>query len=246
MKSVFSLHLLELRYRVLYVLISFLFTFLVGTFYSAPLTHLICIPLCFASPEMGTSSFFIFTELTEGLYAAIQVDFICALYLSFPVLIYQLYCFFIPSCFCGEQRKINWVLFYIALLFLISFFFACQFVLPKICLFLQEYQYESKCIQIKLQARIAPAIRWSCTLFFFCTAFFQIPILFKLICRKGTTAFLIRNRRTAAFLFLVAASFFSPPDISIQCVLASLGCTTYELFICYALINQCWQYPQTH
>ena len=249
----FSLHLLELRYRLGYISFSYFITFLIGTHYSAELTYLICIPFSNETQTTvgGRGCNFIFTELTEGLYTAIQVSFISALYLSMPLIIYQLRSFFIPSYFQWERKKMDWILFSMIIFFLLSVFFAFQFILPKICAFLQQYELENRFIQIKLQARIFSAVNWSLTAFFVTVIFFQIPVIFVLICnisydsqhRKMASLlanFLIKNRKYAFLLLLLIASFFSPPDVSIQCILAITGYLFYESFIWYALAQEKW------
>ena len=242
----FSLHLLELRYRACYIFISYFLTFLVGTHYSPELTYLICVPFSNETLKGGTGCNFIFTELTEGLYTAIQLSFISALYFSMVLIIYQMRSFFIPSCFQCERKKIDWILFCIIIFFLMSVFFAFQFILPKICTFLQQYELENRFIQIKLQARIVSAVGWSLTTSFVIILFFQIPVIFVLLCNLSPygkmanllALFLIKNRKYAFLLLLLIASFFSPPDISIQCVLATTGFFFYESFIWYALTQQ--------
>jgi sec-independent protein translocase protein TatC len=248
----FSLHLLELRYRASYIFLSYFITFLISTYYSPELTYLICVPF---SKEGGQDAQvprqtnFIFTELTEGLYTAIRVSFISALYLSMPLIIYQVRSFFIPSCFQWERKKIDWMLAMIITSFLMSIFFAFQFILPKICVFLQQYELENRFIQIKLQARIVSAVNWSLTTFFVTIILFQIPVIFVLLCSlypHGKMAtqlatFLIKNRKYAFLLLLLIASFFSPPDISIQCVLAATGYFFYESFIWYSLTQEKWR-----
>ncbi len=249
----FSLHLLELRYRLGYIFLSYFITFLIGIHYSPELTYLICIPF---SNKTHPKCNFIFTELTEGLYTTIQVSFISALYLSMPLIIYQLRSFFIPSCFQWERKKMDWILFCITIFFLISVFFAFQFILPKICTFLQEYELENKFIEIKLQARIVSAVNWSLTAFFVTIILFQIPVIFALLCnisydsphRKMASllaTFLIKNRKYAFLLLLLVASFFCPPDVSIQCMLAITGYLFYESFIWYALTQERWNSCQT-
>lgn len=238
-KDLFSLHLLELRYRATYFLLSFSGTFFMGTQESTPLTHLLCTPF---SSKGDECSQFIFTQVTEGFYATLEVSFICALCFCVPLMAYHLYCFFIPSCYQGERQKINLVFFFVLLFFLCSLFVAYALVLPKICAFLRQFQYESRCMEIKLEARIAPAIRWSCTTFLVTAAFFQAPILFILLLKWGLIkdSFLGEKRKYALFSLLLILSLISPPDVTSQCVLATMGCVVYESFFWSALFYHRW------
>ncbi len=236
----FSLHLKELRYRAFYFFFSFCTAFLLGTCYASPLTHLLCTPFFSAREKQPFS--FIFTHVTEGLYAAVDVSFMYTLCFCIPFFIYQVYSFFLPSCYQGQRRSINFILCCAAALFLISLYTAFVFLLPKICNFLQQFQYESKCMEIKLEARIAPAVRWCSSAFLFTAIFFQIPLLLALLISWGVVEykFLQEKRKYVFFSLLLISSFFSPPDVSSQCALALGGYMSYELFLWSALFHQQW------
>ena len=234
----FSLHIIELRCRVFYFFFSLLSTFLTGTYYSNVLTHLICTPFSFGKEKECT--LFIWTHVTEGLYAAVNVSLMCTFFFCVPALLYQFYSFFMPSCYQGERKSINIILFFAAALFLASIYGGFAFLLPKICAFLQQFQYQSKCMEIKLQARIGPAVGWSCNAFLFTAFFFQIPVLLAILLnwRVIDCSLLKKKRRYVLFFLLLISSLLSPPDLSSQCALAALIALFYELFLWCALFHQ--------
>ena len=233
------LHMLELRYRVFYLLLSLVFTFLCATSYSTSLTHLICTPF---SPGMEFNSKFIFTHVTEGLYATLQVSFMCTLLFCVPLCIYHAYSFFVPSCYQGERAIVNLIVLSIVFLFFLTLLVAFLFLLPKICAFLQQFQYQGKCFEIKLEARIGPAVHWSCTAFFLLAFLFQTPVFFFLFLRLGVIqhSFLRERRKYALFSFLLIAAFLSPPDVSGQCAFTVAGCALYELGVWCSLFHHNW------
>lgn len=244
METPFSLHLLELRFRAFYTLFSFFITFLLGTFYSTPLTHLICIPFSENADTATQGCFFIFTHVTEGLYAALEASSLCSVLFFIPLATYQIYSFLIPSFYRRERKVVCWILFFALILFLISICVAFFIVLPKMCAFLQQFQYQSKSIEIKLQARIAPAVRWSTTILLITISFFQIPVLFIILCilsRGGLPPHILsKNRKYAWFLLLLSASLLSPPDVYSQFALATIGCSLYEVLFWCALLYKSW------
>lgn len=241
METPFSLHLLELRLRALYTLFSFFITFFLGTLYSTPLTHLICLPFSKNTDTAGQGCFFIFTHVTEGLYAALEASLLSSLLFFIPLATYQIYSFLIPSFYRRERKVVCWVLFFVLILFLISICVAFSIVLPKMCAFLQQFQYQSKSIEIKLQARIAPAVRWSSTILLITIFFFQVPVLFFLLCKGGLPPHtLSKNRKYAWFSLLLAASLLSPPDVYSQFALATIGCSLYEFLFWSALLYKGW------
>ena len=236
----FSLHLIELRYRALYLLFSFISAFLTGTYYSNVLTHLICTPFSLGKDQECT--LFIWTHVTEGLYAALSVSFQSTLFFCLPALLYQLYSFFMPSCYQEERKNVNILIFFSGLLLFLSIYGGFAFLLPKICYFLQQFQYESKCMEIKLQARIGPAVSWSCNAFLFTALFFQMPVLLALAIHWQVIDcdFLKKKRRYVLFSLLLISSLLSPPDLYSQCTLATLIGLFYELFLWSALFHQKW------
>ena len=102
-------------------------------------------------------------------------------------------------------------------------------------------------MEIKLEARIAPAVRWSCTAAFFTAALFQMPILFSLLLNWGVVkhSFLCKNRKYAFFSILLIASLLSPPDVATQIVLASGAHLFYEFFVWCAIFYHKWYEPAT-
>ena len=236
----FSLYLIELRQRALYFFFSLLSTFLTGTYYSNVLTHLICTP--FSSGKDKECTFFIWTHVTEGLYAAVNVSLIFTLFFCVPALLYQLYSFLMPSCYQEDRKNVNIILFFAFLLLFLSIYGGFALLLPKICYFLQQFQYSSKCMEIKLQARIGPAVGWSCNAFLLTILFFQLPILLAVLLhwRIIDGDFLKKKRRYVLFSLLLISSLLSPPDLSSQCTLAALIALLYELFLWSALFHQRW------
>ena len=237
----FSLHLIELRYRAFYFLFSFFSSFFTGTYYSNVLTHLICTPFSLGKDQECT--LFISTHVTEGLYAALSVSLMYTLFFCVPALLYQLYSFFMPSCYQEERRNVNILLFFSFLLLLASIYGSFVILLPKIFDFLQQFQYQSRCMEIKLQARIGPAVGWSCNTFLFTALFFQMPVLLGLAIRWQIIDcdFLKKRRRYVLFSLLLISSLLSPPDLSSQCTFAALMGLFYELFLWSALLNQRFQ-----
>ena len=237
----FSLHLIELRYRAFYFFFSFFSTFFTGTYYSNILTHLICTPFSLGKDQECT--LFISTHVTEGLYAALSVSLMYTLFFCVPALLYQLYSFFMPSCYQKERKNVNVMIFFSALLLFLSIYGGFGILLPKICYFLQQFQYESKCMEIKLQARIGPAVGWSCNAFLFTALFFQMPVLLALAIHWQVIDcdFLKKKRRYVLFSLLLISSLLSPPDLSSQCTLAALIGLFYELFLWSALFHQRWK-----
>ena len=235
-KSFFSIYLTELRYRALYLFFSFSLTFFMATTYSSSLIYLMC------TPFLKSKVHFIFTQVTEGLYAALDVSILCALSFCAPLFVYQLYSFFMPSSYQGQRLLVHFFIFLTAFLFLLSFYIALFILLPKIWAFLQQFQQENKSLEIQLTASLGPAVRWVCTTLFFTVLFFQIPVLVALSLYWGVIdgKVLQKKRKYAFFFSLLLASLLSPPDVFSQSTLALGGVLFYELIFWFALYHLRW------
>ena len=215
-KSAIYYHIKELKLRIFYLTISFLCTFFTCYYYSFEMIYL------FVKPFLAYEKNFIFTDLTEAFYTTIKLNFIISIYILIPFLIYQIWCFVIPSSFLKERKKYNFFCITIFTLFNFSLIFVYFLLLPELYKFLLNFQVNTNFMSIQLEARIHSYVELACKIFFFSSLLFQIPIIFFLAFKYGflNTNFLIENRSKIFFINLFLAAFISPPDVSIQILLA--------------------------
>ena len=214
-KSAIYYHIKEFKLRILYLIISFLCTFFSCYYYSFEMIYL------FVKPFLVYEKNFIFTDLTEAFYTTIKLNFIISIYILIPFLIYQFWCFVIPSSFLKERKKYNFFFLTIFVLFNLSLIFVYFLLLPELYKFLLNFEVNTNFMTIQLEARIHSYVELACKIFFFSSLLFQMPITFFLAFKYGflNTNFLVENRAKIFFINLFLAAFISPPDVLIQILL---------------------------
>lgn len=226
-------HLFEIRFRSLYIIFSILLTFLTTYYYSFELIYL------FVRPFFAAKNF-IFTDLTEALSITLKICLFFTLNAIIPYLLYQSWCFIIPSFLKGERKKINFFIFFSFLLFLNSSFIIYFFLLPEISQFLFTFQIKKELLTIQLKARIYSYVEFTIYVYSFGIFFFQTPVFLILLFALNilTPSTLSKIRRYYFFCSILTAAFISPPDILSQLCLASFFLIIYEISIWLGFIYQ--------
>lgn len=231
-KSSVYYHVKELKLRTCYLGFSFLITFFICYYYSFEILYL------FVKPFLNYEKNFIFTHLTEAFYTTIQLNFIVSIYILIPFIIYNIWCFFIPSTFLEERKKYNFFFSTIIISLVLSACFIFFFLLPELYKFLLHFEINTSFMIIKLEARIQSYVQLACNIFFLCSIIFQIPLFFFIAFEYGliTIDFLIKNRSQVLFMNLLLAAFISPPDLLTQIILAISLQSAFEVLLLITFI----------
>ena len=211
-KSSIYYHFIESKDRLMFLVFSFLLTFSLAYTYSVELIFLYVKPfLIFEKP-------FIFTELTEALYITLKIAAIYTLYVMFPLVCYQIWCFFIPSCYLDERTRWNVLLLCSNILVLIGWLIMYEILLPKLAGMLLQFEVKTQLLTIQLEARIDCYVKWSSQLFLVMSILCQLPILSYIVFQLGFfyPKMLSQNRRVVFLSCLLVAALLSPPDLVAQ------------------------------
>ena len=228
-------HIDEIKTRFFYVL------------FSATMTFSICYLFCFELITLIARSFihqpppiyFIFTDLTEAFSTNLKICFISTVYLNFPAVLYQIWCFLIPSYYDRERTKITHLCFAMMLCVVLSCLFVHFILLPEICRFFINFSIQSNSINIQCEPRIYSYVSLVSNVFMISSLFFQIPILvFILFELKIITAgFLSKNRKYLIICSILMSAWITPPDILSEVALGTSLILFLELFILYIYIT---------
>ena len=205
-------HWLEAKNRVFYLILSFAITLCICYIYSRELVFL------YVKPFISLERSFIFTELTEALYVTLEICVITSLCLLFPLLCYQIWCFFIPSLYNRERRRWSLFLSISTLLSILALLSVYRLVLPEIASILLMFEIKSQILTIQLEARIDSYVNWSSKIFLAVLLYGQLPLLSYIAyhLRLLSPGLLIKNRKLLFALSLLVAAFLSPPDVIAQ------------------------------
>ena len=240
--------------EILYLIIKFAFTPKVtkGNYLSNPAEKTITLDISTQIPQdslgkayensvpesLITCNFpaydFIYTNVTEAFYATLGACIAFSVLFCLPFLVYQSWCFLIPSRYHRERiayRKLSfWVFTYTILVFLLILFF----FLPQICQFLHVFGAQKGKLHITNQARIGPYLDWLFTTLFtlLCLSFTPLCCYLCLKANFFNLKWLVSSRKTTFFLLLIGGALLSPPDLWSQlgvtlCLFISFECVIW-------------------
>lgn len=226
-------HILEIKLRITYLITCFLITFLVCYSYSLELIYF------FVKPLLKYHNIFMFTDLTEALYITLSHCLFCTLFLIIPFIVYQIWCFLIPSSFLCERNKLNGICLYITLFFFLSVYLSYFFILPEIYNFLMQFEIQNNLIILQFQPRIQSYIYLVWKFLILLAVFFQIPLIFYLFfqIRLLTSESLSLNRNLIFIFCLILAALISPPDILSEFALFFFLICNFEIIIWLGFIH---------
>ena len=229
-------HLREIKVRIFYLFLSFLFTIITTLWFSLELIYIFVYPFLYYERQ------FICTQLTEPLWSTLQICMWTSFYLFFPLSIYQTLSFFLPTCYSSERGRVIATSLWFLLLWNISLFVCHFYLAPKVWHILLNYQVSYSVVSIQLETRISSYIDNASHLFGLTVLFFQTPLLLFLFLEKGgvNATFLSRHRVQVWLLFLLAASLLSPPDWKGQLILATLFLAFFEGAVWFAFLHGRW------
>ena len=223
-KESLASHLLELRSRLIRILICFGFLALVGIPFSSDIYTFAASPLLEILPS-GSSM--IATQVTSPLMAPLKLVFFSALLITMPYLFYEMWMFMSPGLYKKEKAFVAPLMLSTIFLFLSGVAFAYFIVCPIIFKFFIGVAPES----ISVMTDINQYMNFVIKLIFAFGIAFEIPVATFLlikseIVKKET---LVKARPYLVIVFFVFGMLLTPPDIFSQLFLAIPMWVLFEL-----------------
>ena len=219
-----SSHLLELRSRLIRVIICLGVLFIAGIPFASEIYGFVASPLLTILPE-GSSM--IATQVTSPFMAPIKLVLFAALLITMPYLFYEVWMFMSPGLYKNEKTFVMPLMITTIILFTAGIAFAYFIVCPIIFKFFIASAPNS----IQVMTDISQYLNFIIKLVFAFGIAFEIPVATFLLIKSGIVKkdSLIKSRPYLIILFFVIGMLLTPPDIFSQLFLALPMWLLFEL-----------------
>jgi sec-independent protein translocase protein TatC len=225
----FISHLIELRGRLLKIVLGFILVFFALFPFANKIYALLAAPMLAKLPAGGQM---IATAVTTPFFVPMKVAMMAAFVISLPHTLYQIWAFVAPGLYPQEKKLMVPTIFASTLLFLCGMAFAYFAVFPTVFGFVVG----SAPAGVAVMTDIAEYLDFVMTLFMAFGLAFEVPIAVVLIARFGWVS--IAQLKEARSYVIVGAfvlgAIFTPPDIISQFMLAIPLWLLYEVGILVA------------
>ena len=233
-KSPISAHLIELRKRLTWVFIVMGIGTAIAFLFVESIYGFLVQPLADAMGGESTQRL-IYTGLTEAFFTYLKVAFFAGVFLTFPILLAQIWMFIAPGLYKNEKNAFLPFLIATPILFFAGGAVVYYGVIPMAWDFFLSFQSTGSetALPIQLEARVSEYLDLIMTLIFAFGICFQLPVLLTHMGKAGlvSSATLASKRKYAVIFTFVVAAFLTPPDVISQVGLAVPILGLYELSI---------------
>ncbi len=227
-------HLIELRRRLIWVLISFCVLFVLCYQFSQEIFAFLVKPLATAL-EGQSGRRLIYTGLTEAFVTYLKVSLFAASLLTFPFFAIQIWLFIAPGLYAIEKKALRPFLIATPVLFTIGAAFAYFLIIPAAWKFFLHFESQpiDGVLPIQLEARLSEYLSLVMQLILAFGISFLLPIVLILLGSLGVLkAKMLGQFRRYAFLFiLIFSAVITPPDVLSMLGLALPLYLLYEISI---------------
>jgi len=225
----FVSHLVELRDRLLRMVLAVIVVFLCLFPFANDLYTFLAEPLLRHMPE-GTSM--IATEVASPFLTPFKLTLVVSIFICVPVILYQGWAFIAPGLYKKERRLVFPLLFSSTLLFYLGMMFAYFVVFPLVFGFLTAVVPDG----VAVMTDITRYLDFVLKMFFAFGVAFEVPIATILVIWSGmTTAKSLAAKRPYVIVgAFVIGMLLTPPDVISQTLLAFPMWLLFELGLIFS------------
>lgn len=222
-------HLLELRNRLLRIVVAVFIVFFSLFYWATDLYYIISKPLLASIPN--TSSM-IATDVLANFFTPFKLTMVLSIFIAIPYILSQIWGFIAPGLYKHEKSLAVPLMISSTLLFYVGLAFAYFVVFPLAFGFLGAIELEG----VKTMPDISSYLDTVLKMFFAFGITFEIPVAIILMVKMGiTTADSLREKRPYVIVgVFVVGMLLTPPDIISQTLLAIPMWALYEVGIYFS------------
>lgn len=230
-KLPFREHLIELRQRIIKILIALSVFFIISFNYVKNILNFLTEPL---RGFIGSGNL-VYLKLTEGFFLFFKVSLIIALVLSSPVIVYQIFMFMAPGLFEHEKRLLKIFIAIGFLSFFTGFAFLYKLLLPVFLSFFGKFVFDFYEVYPNINDYVDFVLKFN----LYAGVLFTIPfaiflmIHFKMIELKR----LIELRKGFIILAFVISAIITPPDVLSQIIVSVIIIALFEIGLLIARLR---------
>jgi len=206
--------------------------FLVCYGFKDKIFEFVAIPLIASLPE--DNSWMIFTGVTEAFFTYLKVSFLAGIFLSLPVIFYQLWAFISPGLYSKERMVIFPFVVFSTLFFVTGAAFGYFVVFPFGFQFLLGFATDT----IRPFPSLKEYLSFATKLLLAFGLVFELPLITYFLAKTGmiTHRTLAKNRRYFIVLAFVGSAMLTPPDVVTQLLMAGPLLILFEISVMVARV----------
>jgi sec-independent protein translocase protein TatC len=227
-KMSFIEHLEELRRRLIVSILT-----VTGAFFVIYSTSVDTIAYYLMKPlkeVVQNYGHFQYTAMAEGFMFNIKVAAMAAVFVSVPMLFYQLWAFVAPGLYKRERVYVGPFIFFSSLFFAAGAAFFYFIAFPMGALFFAQF---AKADWIEFNPKLEETFSFVILMLFAFGIIFELPVVAFLLARLRiiSVGFLNKNRKYAVLVIFIVAAIITPPDVVSQLLVAFPMWALYELSV---------------
>ena len=224
----FVQHLMELRDRLLKIVLAIGITAGILAFFPGPsaLYDLMAAPLVAHLPKGAT---LIATSVISPFLVPLKIMMMAAFLMALPVILWQVWSFVAPGLYMHEKKLVLPLVISSTVLFFVGVLFCYYFVFGQVFKFIQSFAPKSITAAPDIEAYLSFVL----SMFLAFGMAFEVPIVVVVLARIGivTIQQLKDFRGYFVVLAFIIAAIVTPPDVVSQLALAIPMCLLYEVGI---------------
>jgi sec-independent protein translocase protein TatC len=227
----FMAHLIELRDRVLRIVVVVIAIFLVLFFFANDLYHIVSEPLLSQLPDGSTM---IATGVAAPFLTPFKLSLVASIFLAIPYIFYQFWSFVAPGLYNHEKRLALPLIASSVVLFYAGILFSFYVVFPLMFAFFTATTPEG----VAMMTDISQYLDFILKMFFAFGVAFEVPVFTIVLTITGVTdADKLAEKRPYVIVgSFVIGMLLTPPDIISQTLLAIPVWLLFELGIVFSRI----------
>ena len=227
----FMTHLIELRDRILRIVVVVIAIFMVLFFFANDLYQIISAPLLKQLPEGGTM---IATGVAAPFLTPFKLSLVTSIFIAIPYIFYQFWGFVAPGLYKHEKRLALPLIASSVFLFYAGIVFSFYVVFPLMFAFFSATTPEG----VAMMTDISQYLDFVLKMFFAFGLAFEVPIVIIVLTVTGATS---AEKLSTKRPFVIVGAFvvgmlLTPPDIVSQTLLAIPVWLLFELGIIFSRI----------